>query len=104
MFTFTGNTSLIATSPTWDIPILIEGYSIVNRDGANNSFNVYKIVGGSQYNISPHDYALQVNGSTSIYESVRPVVILAGQQIQISAQNSLDFDFTLSPMKIDKLY
>lgn len=90
---FKGNNATLAISSAGDLPFLIEGWSIVNKVAGANVVNVYLISGIYNICIAPLNNSLS---SGAIYESVRPVLMEALEQIKVQASGSVDYLFTLS--------
>lgn len=96
MFQFTGHTAGLAFSPVKSLPTKIDAFSIVNMTAGAVTVNIYKTVGSSIYCIAPLNGSISAN---QMYESERPVVILATEQIRIEASGAINFDFALSNIK-----
>jgi hypothetical protein len=95
---FSGNTSGTTTSDSQDLPNLIESFSVVNKTAGAITFNIYKIESIYNISITPLNKSL---GAAEIYESTRPVVLLATELIKVQVSGSTDFDFTISNLLPD---
>lgn len=73
--------------------MFLDSFYIVNKTGGTINVNVYKMFGGGIYNIAPLSLALDQG---EVYESTRPVVVLATQQIQVHPSGNIDYDFVFS--------
>lgn len=90
---FKGTNATLAISSADNLPFLIEGFSVVNKTAGANVVNVYLIAGIYNICIAPLNNSL---ASSAIYESIRPVLMLAGEQIKIQSSGNVDYLFTLS--------
>lgn len=90
---FKGSNATLAISSADNLPLMIDSWSIVNKSGGANPFNVYLISGIYNICISPLNNSLSAG---AIYESVRPVLMLALEQIKVQAVGSVDYVFTIS--------
>lgn len=90
---FKGSNATLAISSADNLPFMIDGWSIVNKAAGANVVNVYLIAGIYNICIAPLNNSL---ASGAIYESVRPVLMLAGEQIKVQSSGSVDYLFTLS--------
>lgn len=93
---FTGNTSTSATSEAVSLPMVSNSYSLVNKSGGAITVNVYKITGDGSFCVAPLNKALSAG---EIYESERPVIILATQQMRVQVSGSVDYDFNISNLE-----
>jgi len=90
---FKGSNATLAISSADNLPFLIEGFSIVNKMAGANVVNVYLISGIYNICIAPLNNSL---ASGVMYESVRPVLMLALEQIKVQSGGNIDYLFTLS--------
>lgn len=89
---FKGSNATLAISSADQLPYMINAWSIVNKVAGSNVFNVYLISGIYNICISPLNNPLAAN---AMYESVRPVLMQAAEQIKVQAAGSVDYVFTL---------
>lgn len=92
MFPFKGNTSVEVFSNVSDLPLVLTGYSVVNKTGGSVTVNIYLISGAAQICISPLNQVLTVG---QMIESTNQVVILASEQIKLKPSGNVDYNFTL---------
>ena len=93
-YSWNGNTSIIVTSDQKNLPMIVDNFLIVNKAGGATVFNVYKITAeATEICMSPLNKSL---GTGEIYESERPFVMLATEQIKIQPSGNIDYDFTIS--------
>lgn len=98
---FTGNTSTLATSTSQNLPMIVDNFLIVNKAAGATVFNVYKItVSSAQISMSPLNKSLSAG---EIYESERPFVMLATEQVKIQVSGNLDYDFNISNTQAPEL-
>ena len=88
-----GNTTNEAFSNPKNLPLKIEGFSIVNKSGGATSVNVYLFGDSYSYCIAPNPVQLSTG---EMYESQNPIVLLATERVKIKANGSVDYNFTFS--------
>lgn len=94
---FKGNISGEILSQAQDLPMTISSLSLVNKSGGADVVNVYLISGEQQISISPLNKSLATG---EIYESVRPVLLLATEQIKVKTSASTDYCFYLNNIEV----
>lgn len=93
MWPFRGTINGTVLSQSQNLPMVIENFSLVNKDSGAVTVNVYLLMGAAQVCIMPLNKSISAGAN---YESERPVVLLATEQIKISTSGSVDYDFNLS--------
>lgn len=90
---FKGSNVTLAISSGDNLPTQIDSWSIINKVAGANVVNVYLISGIYNICIAPFNNSLS---SGAIYESVRPILMLALEQIKIQASGNVDYVFSIS--------
>ena len=94
MLSFKGQDQTLAFSPGYNLPKIIENFSIVPKGGSATA-NVYLISGIYNICIMPNNYNIPAN---SMYEQQRQVVIEIGEQIKMQSSDPVDYNFNISDM------
>lgn len=93
-WSWNGNTSGLVTSTPQNLPMVVDNFLIVNKAAGATVFNIYKITAEStEICMSPLNKSL---GTGEIYESERPFVMLATEQVKVQVSGNIDYDFTIS--------
>ncbi len=92
---FSGNITGTVLSQPQDLPMVIEGFTLVPR--VSGVTNVYKIVaGGTEVCIMPLNKTVNIG---EMYQGTNQVILLATEQIKIVSAVSVDFDFTINNLE-----
>lgn len=97
MFSFRGNITSEATSPSQQLSTLIKSFSLVNKTGGAITVNVYVTYDVAQISVIPYNLSLDAN---EMYEGTREILLQASQVIVVTTTGELDFDFTLENVSI----
>lgn len=90
---FRGNISGTVDSLPKNLPMVIDAFTLVNKTGGAVTANVYMIQAlpySGATCVIPNNISIPVN---TMYESERPIVMLAGERIRVQTSGSVDYDF-----------
>lgn len=93
MWRFRGNINGSVLSQSQPLPMLVENISLVNKGAGAGTINVYALYGSQQICVIPLNKSVSAGSS---YESIRPFVLLATEQIKIQTDGSFDYDCNIS--------
>lgn len=89
---FRGNINGVVNSQAYDLPMVINNFTLVNKSGGGIVANVYLINGSNTISISPYGGTINAN---SIYTSEIPRLLREGEVIRLATNGSCDYDFEL---------
>lgn len=98
-FIFRGNTSTAATSPQFNLPMQIEGFSLVNKTAAAIGVNVYIIDYNSSAQISVAPYGAQL-AANQMYEGTQRIYINPNDQVRVVTNGSTDYYFNMNNVEV----
>lgn len=92
-YPFRGNINGTVLSQSQNLPMMIENFSLVNKDAGAAIVNVYLLRGVNQICIMPLNKSISAGSN---YESIRPTILLATEQIKVQSSAAIDYDFLIS--------
>lgn len=93
---FRGNINGEVLSQSQNLPMLVEGFTLVNKTGGTIGVNVYLMVGGTEVAVMPLNKQLAAG---EMYEATNQVIILATEQIKVQTSGSTDYNFYINNME-----
>lgn len=96
---FRGNISGSIYSIQQDLPMNVNSFLLVNKTGSTIGVNVYMFEATTNQKICMMPSNKQINTGES-YESVRQVVMLPTEVIEVQSTGSMDYDFYIDNMTI----
>lgn len=98
---FCGTINGTVDSPSQNLGVLINSFTLVNREGSAITADVYKIkTGGDQVHIMPSQYSI---GSGAMYQATNQTVLLATEKIRIKTTGNCDYDFVITNLNPNDL-
>jgi len=97
-FPLKGNTSTNWQSPSYNLPMWINGFSIVNKTVGVVGVDVYLIAADSSENWIAA-YGMSICPGNMYYQN-RSIPLLATETIKVVTNGSVDYNFTLDNMPI----
>ena len=96
-YPFRGNTSTVAYSWAYGLPMVLENFRVVNKTAGAVTMNVYLINGANEINISPLNKSISANDMYN--ETDTNIVVLATDRVKVQVGGSCDYNFTFNNLK-----